>query len=300
MRPIKSSCGNGWGFRFLGTPAVFCLLFLSLVGVPGLGVTHASATSISIVADTTVTVDESNQLVILKFSLTNEGDELAREVGVEFPSQNESVIAGKELYPKQKVEHEQKIKFETLGIKTPGTYAIPYRVLYKDANYYPFSAPYVASATIGSAPTRGVNLELKGREFFEPIAFVDGTEISGIIESITTTPLSDIKLEALASTEFLVQLSQPSQSTVAPKLEVGNTSPFDLKISNRSALPGSEYALILLVTGTAEGKHLAEPFYLRLQVISAWKFYRNFLIAAVIAVVVLGFAGLTLKKKKPS
>ena len=251
------------------------------------------ASSISIVADAVVSIDEASKTVSVKFGLSNQGDELAREVGVEFPTLNESIIVGKEVYPKQKVEHEQKIKFESLGITEPGTYAIQYRVLYKDANYYPFSAPYVASATLGTAPTRGVNIELTDRDYFKPIAFVDGTDITGGVESITTAALTKVKLDVLSSSEFSIQTPTTVDNG---KLELGNSLPFSIKIANRSALPGSEYALILLVSGVSEGKHFAEPFYVRLQLVSQWKFYRNFLIVAVLGIVLVGFVGLRRRK----
>src|SRR5262245_41899674 len=101
-----------------------------------------------------VRVDESMGKVAFKWKVTNEGDEGARDVALDLPSMNESEPFASELPAGQSATVELTLPFEKLGIHGKGGYALFYRILYKDANFYSFSAPYTVSMLLPLIPSR--------------------------------------------------------------------------------------------------------------------------------------------------
>ncbi len=201
----------------------------------------------------------------LFIAVENQGDEGAYEVGLEIVATKRTTMLADALGPGKKVENRQALALEELGITGQGRFAVPLRVLYRDNNRYPFSAPSLAMVEIGAAPSRTVALLTPQGKPVTPIELSAKKETKLALRSLTGEAVTVTKIEFLTAAELPAEI-HPNSFPL--ELTRNATLPFTLLISPVGALPGSSYPGLVIVSGEAGSMHFSEPFPIAVTVVA--------------------------------
>ncbi len=261
----------------------WCLsLFLSLamctIARPAL------ATYLRLVPVFRMNVDEANKKVTIAWTVTNEGDEAAEAVALDFPAFSEAYTMSSELPPRSSATKTLVFPFAKLGIDKRGTYSLIYRINYKDANMFPFSATHLASIPLPPEVSRVLLLHLEGGT--RPVSIVQQRKktMTLKVQNASQKELNLEKLEVLAPVEILARLDD----VVTPvRLAAGAERTLKLSLISSQALIGSAYAVGLLVSGTTEGKHFSEAVTFVANIVESSYNTRMMIMALVIIVLAL-------------
>jgi hypothetical protein len=242
-----------------------------LIGAVFLGST-AEASFLSLVPKQDIVVDTSKMQVRVTWSVKNEGDERAKDVVLDLPQLNESYPLSKDMAPGDlgAVKHTQVFSFDQLSVKEKGEYALIYRILYKDANFYPFSAPHVAMVTIPPAPSRALHIQFEDGDREGPFELSDKLRVRFEVTNRSTSPVKLMKIEPVFANELITKLVTDS--------EMGELAPdasykAKLEIERKGALTGSVYFIGLVASGVTlgqgESKHFAQQADVRVAVLDS-------------------------------
>jgi hypothetical protein len=209
--------------------------------VLALGATPAAAGSISINMTATAELRESTLAVSLK--IDNSGDEAASSVRpvLRLGDQETRGTLRGTLRPGEAFEESLTVAAPGLG---PGRW--PYRVAvdYTDANQYPFQALHVAVAqTQDAAPAKVV---------------VRDMSIPGFADTATTSVhvknLSSLPREATV-TLFAPEGLEVPEPVRQVRLDAWGEGTAEIRLVNRSALPGSRYPVFAAAEYEEDGVH---------------------------------------------
>ncbi len=213
----------------------------------------AQAGYITISPELTPAIDESAKVVRIKGRLTNRGDESAREVAVEFPTLNRRIKVVDLMVVQTPFDVSTEFSFQEIGIEKKGQYTLPYRILYHDNNMYPFSNVQMLDLILGLAPAKSLRLsfDFDGKQ---QLSLQRSVESEFEIESIADQDVTIEKVQLLSPIEISVKLDDEQPKTLAP----GAKKDLDFEVENRSALPGSTYYFVALVSGVRGEYHFSE------------------------------------------
>lgn len=202
--------------------------------------------------------DASGSLV-LRGSVGNEGDESAQGVQLESATRGELLADLGTLGAGQSKPVEVVVEAERFGVREPGSYQIPFRLLYRDANGVPFSAVFLtayqrttpderfavsAPVAIAVEPERGPGAGLE---------VADSRPFEVEVRNLAAEPVS-AEIRFLASKELRVQLPEGSRV----ELEPGASKLLRAELVNDRGLVNSSYATFALAEGVHQGRHFAE------------------------------------------
>ena len=242
---------------------------------------HADASRLQMVPSVESHVDEAAQAVALKWTVTNEGDESAQEVALDLPALNESHSLANSMAPQEKATVEVTIPFDRLGIQQRGAYGVFYRVLYKDANLYSFSAPYSTTVILPPAPTRVLSAAPDG---FSEISLASRAAAAITAQNVTSIEANIDKLEPVAPVEIGIALRD---AQLPIKLKPGERRGLRFDLTRSGALEGATYVVGALASGVAGDRHFAERISFTVRIVAPLVSGRSLMIAA-LAVVVAG------------
>lgn len=269
----------------------YFLLFTVLAGVNTLILTpNAYASFIRLIPLYEVTVDQSKGVADISFKLTNEGDEQAIDTGIDIVSLNELHIGAKLLKPEESASFNVTVPLSSLNIKSSGTYTLACRTVYKDSNFYQFSAPFFVDIDIPPVPGRSLVMNFKGATGLKAVSLQQSLDIPVTISNISERDLVIEELRPLSSAELLVSLS--STSKMPQKLSASGSLYTGLNIKNSGqALLGSTYSVGLIASGLNGEKHFSEHYYFQVR-IDAGHSVSNLLMK--LALGIIAFLGLLL------
>lgn len=194
---------------------------------------EALATSISL--ETTVTASAEGDRASISVLVKNKGDEPAHNLRVS-ADLGGSVVQGQ---MKNSVGPAQEAKDDlsaTVSFQKPGRYPIVVRIEYTDANLYPFSALAVSYLNYGEPAT----------------AHVVGSVLRTEIEERGSVPVTVKNLDNVSRTIAVTLLAPAELSVANPRLSVetpaGEEKTVTFDVLNRSARPGSSYALFAVMS----------------------------------------------------
>ncbi len=212
-------------------------------------------------------VDEAKKQVELSWTVKNEGDENAKEVALDLPQLNESYSLLKDMPPGSVAKQAISIPFERLGISEKGQYALIYRILYKDANFYPFSAPYVALVTLPPAPSRALMIQFDDGQEGAAFELTSSVRISFSISNRSSAPVKLTGIDPVFATETPTRLLEKPE---LGELQPGASVKAELEVQRQGALTGSVYFVGVVVSGVSQGggeaKHFAQQADMRVSV----------------------------------
>lgn len=204
------------------------------------------------------TAENNPGLVQIVGTLENQGDERALDVRIEEAKTSKILADMKDFAPGEKKDVLITVPESELGLSGEGSFVLPMRVLYKDANKVGFSAAFVLnyfrrseSGTLGrSSPItigleesrqqqRSIDVGMSG-DFKLVLLNTSQEEVVGQIDFVSSKEL-EFKAE---NTEFRI----PPQSEQRVQVEV----------TNKGALVGSSYATYALVKGQLGGQAFAD------------------------------------------
>ena len=277
--PIVRRRGELWG------------LCLMLVGTGGITAVPAGATVLRMTPTVDAQVDEATSTVGLKWKVTNEGDEAAQDVALDLPALNESHPFASTLAPEQSATVELKIPFDKLAIRTKGSYALFYRILYKDANFYAFSAPYSVSLLLPPAPSRMLTGSIDGAS---EIQLSEQAARSITVQNVAPAEITVDRVEAIAPVEITVAFP----GLVLPlKLAPQERRTLQVELTRAGALLGSTYVLGALFSGTSGERHFAERVGFTARLVgSVWS--GRTLMGVALALLVVGTLVVWLRQRK--
>src|SRR5690606_36261403 len=132
-----------------------------------------------------------------------------------------------------------------------------YRLLYKDSNFYPFSAPYVLRLVIPPAPSvvlSGYFVEAKEGGF---VKLSDRVETKLIIKNSLHSDVRVEKIELLAPVEIEAAHVIPVEPFA---LKVGEEKILRVVFRKTNALIGSTYRMGALASGTVGDRHFVHEY----------------------------------------
>ncbi len=223
----------------------------------------ALASFITLVTQTTTTVNESESQVHLSFTVRNDGDEQANELYLSFPTVNRSQLLAKEIAPKAEATSAISFSFSELGITRQGNYTIPLHITYRDINSYPLSSPQLVFISRGTSPSRVFVGEYKGVSGPSLLSLSGPTEIALQLTNTTAFPAKITQFTFLAPTELQAKLSGAS---IPVEVAASTEHTLSIALRNSGALINSEYATWTIVQGEIGDRHFAENFMLRVHI----------------------------------
>jgi len=218
------------------------------------------AAELRIVPSPEVNVDEGGRSTRLRWTVKNDSAAPALEVALELPGLNESHSISKLLAPGETAAMELTIPFTTLGIERRGGYALAYRILYRDTNLYPFSAPYLISIALPPVPSRSLSASLDGAS----ISLSDQVDRTVLLQNVAAVDAQVDRIETVAPLEIIVMLKGPRSSF---RLTPGESREIDLSVQRSGALAGSSYVLGLLASGFVGDRHFADETLFNVKVV---------------------------------
>lgn len=239
-------------------------------------------------------IDEASQSVEVSVQVTNEGDESANEVEVDLPALNQRHTISAAMTQNTSGKLNLKFSFAELGIQSTGEYGLVYRVLYKDGNFYPFSAPYTLKIVRPPAPSRILSTSFKENQGGKPLSIVDDNDAKLVIKNSARADVSIEKIEVVAPLEIEARWEDPITPFV---LKPGEEKTFEMALTKQGALVGSTYRMGALTSGTFEGRHFIEESQLSVVMVNGDFNTRN-LIGVIIGVLSLGTLGFWFWKRK--
>ncbi|MCC6953315.1 MAG: hypothetical protein IT290_04290 [Deltaproteobacteria bacterium] len=271
-------------------------LFALMLGVLVLSAAQeARASFLRMQPTVTVTVQDSAQAVQIRFSIRNEGDEAAVDVGVEIPSLNEAFFLSPKLMNGQEAEIEMNIPAEKLRLGMPGRYRVPYRVTYKDLNQYRFSSPSSFEIVLPPAPGEVLTAKQFGASEPAPIRLARETSTSFTIVNIAETPITVNEIRGLTAAEIIMV---PAFPKLPFELKPRESFDLSLDLRNVSALIDSSYLSFFVVSGVSGDKHFAELFTFQLQIVNETENARMFLGLLLSGVVIVTFFMLRQQRRR--
>jgi hypothetical protein len=227
----------------------FALISLFLMLAPPTG----NAGYITMSPELKAIVDEPTKMVRLSGSVTNRGDESAKEVSLEFPTLNRRIKVSELMAVNTPSAVKVEIPFQELGIEKKGQYTLAYRVLYHDMNMYPFSNVQLLELVLGTVPARSLRMafDLDGKNALTLQSDVE-SEIQ--IESIAEQDVSIEKVLLVSP----IEVSSTIENEAPQLLKPGQKKKLEFEIQNKSALPGSNYYFAALASGTLGDLHFSE------------------------------------------
>jgi len=254
----------------------------------------AMATYLRLIPSNKIQVNQQSKNVRFEWTLLNDGDEAAEAVGLELPALNQAYILASELAPQGKASQTLTVPFSKLGIDKPGVYSVVYRVSYKDANLFPFSAPHLVQIVIPPGVGRVLVMQLNrpGAEIQLPLQSTRKVHFK--LQNVAGKPLILEKIEPLSPVEIETRL----QDLAIPyQMPAGEEKALVVSLSPSQALIGSVYVLGLVVSGTVEGMHFSEPmtFVIRIRE-NLWS-PRNILLGVIIGISLILFVVQLAKKR---
>lgn len=263
-----------------------------LLGIAG----ESFAGTISISVESSITTHSDKKTAELKCSVTNNGDEAAREVAIDMPLLNEREDLSASLAPAGTAHYTKEVSFQALNIDKDGAYALPFRVLYKDGNRFSFSAPQVALFHVGTPPSSAVSLEMINTSPGTTIELANKTSVEFSVRSVSVAPVSVRNIYPLSALELKAKLQDP---VTAETLSPGATLKHRIEIENASALSGSTYPVFVIVEGERSEKHFAEFQVFLVKITEATGHVRTVVIA-LLALTALVLLFTQNRHKKPS
>ena len=217
---------------------------------------HCLADHITLTASTHSDIVVDTQQVIVKFLISNEGDEAAINPAIEFPSLKRQFSLANSIAPGESISHTVEMTFEDFGIDLPGRYVMPFRLAYEDSNLFPFSSPSAVVLVYQLEPPRRLTMGFSG--------------VSGALR-LELEDSSRAVLEILNSSEDVVKIEQIVGHTATElQLTVNPPQlPLELKPGEKTSvavtmqrtvgqIQGSTYGGQLIVSGSAAGAHFVE------------------------------------------
>ena len=268
--------------KILPLLAVFLLLYLP---------SQANAEYIRLTPNLTAQIDEQAQRVTLAAELKNDGDESAFDVALELPTLNESHPVVQHLQSGESAKQEIAFTFERLRIAQRGSYIVPIRVLYKDRNYYPFSAVYPFTFALEPSPGRSVVATFSTG--LDPLILAGEAAVTLNIYNTGSAPVLIQQITVVTPAEVL---AAPHEIELPRQLESTGLLRHSVAFRSSGAIEGSEYFLGFVVSGTSGDKHFAEYFALRSEIKEHATNTRVIFIATVIGLALL-FALLALARR---
>lgn len=251
--------------------------------------TAANASYLRLVPTITYNIDETRQSVEIVVSVINEGDEPAHEVELELPTLNQRHLFSKELQPNGSSQVKLKFSYADLGMSQKGDYGLIYRLLYKDSNFYPFSAPYVLRLVIPPAPSVVLSGYFADAKEGGGVKLSDETETKLIIKNSLHSGVQVEKIELLAPVEIEAMLATP----VSPfSLKVGEEKALHVVFRKTNALIGSTYRMGALASGTLGDRHFIHEYQVMVTVVEGGFNTRNMIgiiMAALTLIAVFGW-----------
>ena len=239
------------------------------------------ASHLHMVPSVDVHVDEGTHTVSLKCSVKNDGDEPAHEVALDLPALNESYPVSSVLPAGESGSVDVSIAFDKLGIQRRGGYGLFYRILYKAANLYSFSAPYSMSIVLPPAPSRVLSGAPDGSA---EIALSSRATRGVTVQNVSSMDATIDRIDPVAP----VELSLAVDGGQLPlKLAPGERRSFDVHVTRSGALWGSTYVMGLVASGTAGDRHFAERVSFTVRVVAPVLSGRTFMGVALAGLVVV-------------
>lgn len=220
------------------------------------GLRTASATYLRLVPMYQLQMDSKKQTLTIEWSIGNQGDESAHDVGLDFPTLNQAYPVASVLEAGRGVPLKLTFPLAQLGIGPRGVYSVIFRVTYKDANLYPFSAPYLIRISRPPEMSRVLlmRLNLTGQEL--SLALNRPKTVSVGIMNISNKPMSLESVDPLSAVELPLSV----ENSPAPGiLRAGEERDFQLKMLPAQTLIGSLYLMGVVVSGSVDGVHFSEP-----------------------------------------
>lgn len=213
---------------------------------------------------------EQKRSLLLSGSVLNEGDETANQVVIEVVRSGEIVSSLGDLNPNERAEFSVLLPPETVGISAFGSYQIPFRVHYEDANGVNFSAAFLVSFVHSDGESRFPVVSPVRVDVDRSIYRDGGLQVfrEQQIELTITNSFDetvDIDLSFIASRELRLQPSGFSRMSLSPH----EKRSLSAEVINHSGLVGSSYATYILVEGDKNGSHFSEHTSLVVKIISS-------------------------------
>jgi hypothetical protein len=133
-------------------------------------------------------------------------------------------------------------------------YLFPVKILYKDANYYPFSTHYLVPVVIGSAASKLFTFELQGVNKLNGLDLREKEEIKVLVKNIYTEDIEIEEIRAVTSNEINVSMEEG----FSKKLKPNESFEIPVKVTKLTALLGSTYVVSIMVSGVSGEKHFSE------------------------------------------
>ena len=251
------------------------------------------ASHLHMVPSIDVRIDENAHTVSLKCNVKNDGDEPAHEVALDLPALNESYPVANVLPPGESGSVDLSLPFDKLGMQKRGGYALLYRILYKDANLYSFSAPYSMSVVLAPAPSR----VLSGASAdFSEIAVSSRATRAVTVQNVSSMDATIERIEPVAPVELALAVDG---GPLPLKLAPGEQRNFDVHVTRSGALLGSTYVMGLVASGVAGDRHFAERVSFTVRVVGPFLSGRALMGGALAALVIVSLLVWTRKNRSP-
>lgn len=214
----------------------------------------AAATYIRLVAEVDAQLDQGGNTLAVKLTVRNEGDEPASDVRADFFELNRSFQISRDLKPGEQSEWSGSFALVDLRAQGDGQFLVPYRLTYRDGNYYPFSVPYSFVFEHGQAPTRSTMTHLDGVSSTQPVQLGTKTAVRFDVNNIGGDELVLESVSLLSSSEITGIVEGFSAQPLAPGAKVS----LRLALENNSGIPSSSYAAQIVARGKHHGLAFAD------------------------------------------
>ncbi len=251
---------------------------------------------LQIVSSHEVTVDREAGTIDCQFTIGNTGDENAKEIGIEVPDLNENYPLFPTLGPAERKTSSLSFRFDQLGISLPGTYLLPYRITYKDANYHPFSAPNLLEVTLPPAPARTVTVQFEGYEQGKSMTLSGEESVTLTLRNLSGKKIEVTDVKPFTAAEIVATVTGLS---LPASLEPQEKRRMELQLENVDGLAGSSYPAGVVVAGAIDGRHFAEGSRVLVEIAGPRFGVRN-LFQLAIVLLVLGIFGYWLLRGRRS
>lgn len=239
-------------------PFLICLLSL-------LSNQQAAAGFISIETTTRVTVDSATEIVSMDIDLTNKGDDTAHEVGMMIPVTGETRHIAERFAPGESAAVALSVGFENMAMAGSGVYSLPFRILYKDANFHAYSIAVVPKLQLGAAPLAVISAEINKEDDYAHLELNDTASIPVGLKNLSSSRASIESLSFFGPAE----LSFAADVDAFPMtMEAGGELDVWFRVVNAGARLESDYAVPLVINGSAAGKHFSEVVPYRIKIVS--------------------------------
>ncbi|OVE80223.1 hypothetical protein BVY02_00940 [bacterium J17] len=270
----------------------FLLFFLPVIGVTS----FAEAEFIQLVTNSDVVVDAEKKSFKLKVRIENNGDESAKAVGLELPEIGETRAVAPTLAPGKSLEFETNVSFDAVGIEKAGLYTFPFRVLYRDANAFPFSAAHLSQVELPPLPSRVLSATLEGGPAGAGIEIQKSLDVAFLVKNTSEKKLLVDKASFFTSAEIVAHAGDGINFPIeiAPRGEIR----VPVSLENVASIPGSSYGSAFVVSGLVGDKHFSESTSLRVVVIPETRYQRKLLIGGLVALLILVLLGRQFKSRE--